>query len=190
MLDDFVSNQASCPFRFVRRSSYGSIVITRASRAPSPNVAVSSVRSRLACIETAGVKETFVAVGPDAGIIGGSCFQLFQCTPLEILNFAYGCMHLRVDQIPPVSHLEDIGTFVKAIPHHGHEYTCMFPAFHIRRSIFGQHTFTAFGSGNKHVVFSIFTFKNEGIAEIILAVSVSVTFQIESAILGPGLEVG
>ena len=53
-----------------------------------------------------------------------------------------------------------------------------------------QHTFTAFGSGNKHVVFSIFTFKNEGVAEIILAVPVSVTLQIKSAILGPGLEVG
>ena len=47
-----------------------------------------------------------------------------------------------------------------------------------------------FGSGNKHVVFSIFTFKNEGIAEIILAISVSVTFQIESAILGPVLKSG
>ena len=51
-------------------------------------------------------------------------------------------------------------------------------------------SFSVFTGGNQHVINAVFGLEQERIAEVILVIAVRISFQIESAVLGPRFKVG
>ena len=188
MLNEALCHQVASPFGFY--IPYVSIIITGTGRTPAPDVTVGSIGSSLACIECTTVQHTFPIVRPYSGIIGGGCFQFFKCSAFEVLYLAHEGSLFRIDQIPPVSHLEYVRTFIETVPHHGHKCAGRRPLFQVSRGEFGNVSFSVFTGGNQHVIDTVFGLEQERIAEVILVIAVRISFQIENAVLGPCFKVG
>ena len=188
MLNQTLCYQIACPFGFYITNI--SIIISGTCGTPTPNVAVCSVGSGLSGIECAAVQHSFTIVRPYSGIISGSCFQIFQRSAFEILYFTHEGSLFRINQIPPVSHLEYIRTFVETIPHHGHKGSGRFPLFQVGRGKFGDMPFSVLAGSDQHVVYTVFGLEQERVTEIILVIAVCISFQVEGSVLGPCLEVG
>ena len=130
-----------------------------------------------------------MVVGPLPGVVGGARLQLVERLTLEILHTAHGSKLLTVDQIPPVAHLEDIGTLIEAVPHHVHKLSVTRPVLQIARKELCQRTLVVGCRRHDHVPLAIVTFEDEGVSEVGSAVTIVDTTENEGAALGPCLEV-
>ena len=99
-------------------------------------------------------------------------------------------MLLTVDEIPPVAHLEDIGTLVEAVPHHVHKLSVARPALQAVGEKLCQGSFVVGCRRYDHVPLAVVAFEDKGVAEVITAVAIVAATEEERAALGPGLEIG
>ena len=190
MLNQLMSHKITSPFWFSRRCTYFGVVLTLSSRTPSPDIAVGTIACCLACIETTTIQEAFMVIRPNSNIVGCASLQLVECSALEVLNLAHERSLVTIYEIPPVAHLEDIGALIEAVPHHGHESTVVSPRPQVIRNEVSNSTLTILSSGNQHVILAIITFEEEWVTEVILAITVVITFQDERLTLCPSFEIG
>ena len=99
-------------------------------------------------------------------------------------------MLLAINQIPPVAHLEHVGTLVEAVPHVGHEHALVIPFLHVGRCPLCQHTLAALLGRHEHVIEVVVASEDEGVAEVVLLIAIVGATEIERAALCPCLEVG
>ena len=131
-----------------------------------------------------------MVIRQNISVVGSASLQLVECSALEVLNLAHERTLVAIDEIPPVAHLEDIRALIEAVPHHGHESTVVSPRPQVIRDEVGDSTLAVLSSGNQHVILAIITFEEEWVTEVILAITVVITFQDERLTLGPSFEIG
>ena len=100
VLTELVSNERAGP---IKRAIGGA---TGFSWAPAPDETVSAVGGSFAGKETAAIEVSLLAVGPEAGIVGGAGFEFVDGATLEVLHATDGIVLLGVNEVPPVAHLK------------------------------------------------------------------------------------
>ena len=126
-LHESVHHQCAAPFRLDIWTDIG-VISASALRTPSPHIAVGTVGSGVAGIESTSVQCTLFTIRP--GGIGGS-LQFGDGVPLEVVYSALERAHVTIGEIPPVAHLEYVRALEEAVPNHLGELTGMRPCLEV-----------------------------------------------------------
>ena len=132
-----MSHQCTCPIRFAVVIIDGGVVVIPAGRTPTPDIPVRTIRSGFACIVSAGVEVALMVIRPDRVIVRRTGRQTGKSSSFKILHAADLPMQFAIDQIPPVTHFEHIGTLVETIPHGRHKDSFVSPVIAVRRGKVG-----------------------------------------------------
>ena len=152
MLDEPMRDECTCPIGFASFVIDGGVVIVTSGRAPAPDIAVGTVGSCFAGIETAAVEVPLVVIRPDSYIIGGAGPEFVEGVCFEILHSSNLAVQFTIDEIPPVAHFEDIGALVEAIPHSGHKDAVIIPMDQVIGSEVREHIASVLAGSDKHMV--------------------------------------
>ena len=156
---------------------------TGTGRAPAPDVAVGSVGSGLSGIESAGFQHAFAHIlRPVGARVGEAVLQPFPGIGHHILDLAApgSAVAFRVDEIPPVAHLEHVRAFAHTVPDHV-EGTHVGPGL----EVVGDEIPELEVAGEDHMPLAVIGLENLRIAEVVGGIAEIVSLQGPEQILGP-----
>ena len=190
MLHKLVAHQSARPVGLAV-GTHGQVLVVvcrpRTIRAPSPDVAVLSVGSRLSGIEGTAVQHTLLIVLRPVGTrVVEAVAQSFERVGHHILHLTApaGGESLTVDEVPPRTHLEDIGAFAHAVPNHV-EASLASPVLQVRRLEVSE----AILARDNHIV-NPAVLENLRVAEVYSRETVVGAVEAPLAVFRPVLEVG
>ena len=190
MLDDLVADQCASPCGLTI-STHVDVLLedsgTDTVGAPSPDVAVGTVGGSLSGIEGTAVEHTLLAVLRPVGTrVVEACLQVVvtPCHHILHLTAPRGTVCLAVDQIPVVTHLEDVRTLTHTVPDHG-ELSYVLPVLEVGGLELGKLQV----AGDDHAPCAVVDLEHLWVTEVLGRETIVAALQLPLLILRPCLEV-